>query len=83
MPMIDVYAAEGTFPAKKDLTKALTAAMMRWEGVPAIPLFPDNTAAFVHDLDAGALSNAAGRGDHVRVGVLTPEGVPMTREPGI
>ena len=81
--MIEVTAAAATFGDKKSLTQALAEAMMRWEGTLAIPLFPDNTAAFVRDLDAGALSNAAGRGDHVRVGVLTPEGVPMTREPGI
>jgi predicted RNA polymerase sigma factor len=48
-PMIDVYAARGTFAAKKELTKDLTAAMMRWEGVPPISLFKDNTAAFIHD----------------------------------
>jgi len=75
MPMIDVTAAAGTFGDKKSLAQALAQAMMRWEGVPAIPLFLDNTAAFVHDLDAGALSNAAGRSDYVRVEVLTPEGV--------
>jgi phenylpyruvate tautomerase PptA (4-oxalocrotonate tautomerase family) len=48
---------------------------MRWEQVPEIPLFLDNTAAFVHDLPAGAISNAAGAGDYVRVQVLTPSGV--------
>src|SRR5258708_29239950 len=75
MPMIDVTAAPGTFRDKKNLAKALAEAMMRWEGVPAIPLFLDNTAAFVHDLDTDAFSDAAGRSDHVRVAVLTPEGV--------
>ena len=48
---------------------------MRWEQVPAIPLFLDNTAAFIHDLPAGAISNAAGASDYVRVQVLTPVGV--------
>jgi hypothetical protein len=48
-------AAEGTFPAKKDLPRALTEAMMRWEGVPPISLFKDNTAAFIHDLPPDAL----------------------------
>ena len=32
--------------------KDLATAVMRWEGVPATPLFSDNTAAFVHDLPA-------------------------------
>jgi len=75
MPMIDVYAAEGTFTAKKDLTLALTAAMMRWEGVPPISLFKDNTAAFIHELPPDALGNANGDSNYVRVQILTPIGV--------
>ena len=75
MPMIDVYATAGTFPDKHRLAQDLAAAVMRWEGVPDIPLFRDNTAAFVHDLPAEAISDAAGAGDHVRVQVLTPIGV--------
>jgi phenylpyruvate tautomerase PptA (4-oxalocrotonate tautomerase family) len=75
MPMIDVYAAEGTFTDKHALARRLAQAVMRWEQVPEIPLFLDNTAAFVHDLPREAISNAAGAGDHVRVQVLTPTGV--------
>ena len=48
---------------------------MRWEGVPAIPLFKDNTAAFIHDLPPDALANVSGDGTVVRVQVLTPVGV--------
>jgi phenylpyruvate tautomerase PptA (4-oxalocrotonate tautomerase family) len=79
MPMIDVYAAAGTFPDRKSLARDLAAAVMRWEGVPEIPLFKDNTAAFVHDLPADAISDVSGSGDHVRVQVLTPVGV-LNRE---
>ena len=50
MPMIDVYAAAGTFSDKHALAQDLAAAVMRWEAVPEIPLFADNTAAFIHDL---------------------------------
>lgn len=75
MPMIDVFAAAGTFGDKRELTKHLTAALIRWEGVPHIPLFLDNTAAFVHDLDRDALANAGGDNNYVRVQVLTPAGV--------
>ena len=75
MPMIDVYAVEGTFRDKHALAKALAAAVMRWEGVPAISLFVNNTAAFIHDLPADSLSNVAGDGNYVRVQVLTPVGV--------
>jgi phenylpyruvate tautomerase PptA (4-oxalocrotonate tautomerase family) len=46
--------------------------VMKWEAVPQIPLFLNNTAAFVHDLPAGAISNAAGDSNYVRVQVLTP-----------
>jgi phenylpyruvate tautomerase PptA (4-oxalocrotonate tautomerase family) len=75
MPMIDVYATTGTFADKFELAKSLAAAMMRWEGVPPISLFLDNTAAFVHDLAADSLANAAGDTNYVRVQILTPVGV--------
>jgi phenylpyruvate tautomerase PptA (4-oxalocrotonate tautomerase family) len=75
MPMIDVYAAEGTFSDRKALAGDLAAAVMRWEGVPEISLFKDNTAAFVHDLPSDALSNVSGDSNYVRVQILTPVGV--------
>jgi phenylpyruvate tautomerase PptA (4-oxalocrotonate tautomerase family) len=73
--MIDVYAIAGTFNNKRALTKDLTAALIRWEKVPEISLFLDNTAAFIHDLEPDALANAQGAGNYVRVQVLTPAGV--------
>jgi phenylpyruvate tautomerase PptA (4-oxalocrotonate tautomerase family) len=75
MPMIDVYAVEGTFSDKHALAKDLAAAVMRWEQVPNISLFSNNTAAFIHDLPADSLSNVAGDSNYVRVQVLTPIGV--------
>jgi phenylpyruvate tautomerase PptA (4-oxalocrotonate tautomerase family) len=75
MPMIDVYAAEGTFPDPHALARDLAAAVMRWEQVPDLPLFANNTAAFIHDLNAAAISNVAGESNYVRVQVLTPMGV--------
>jgi phenylpyruvate tautomerase PptA (4-oxalocrotonate tautomerase family) len=75
MPMIDVYAAAGTFSDPHTLARDLAAAVMRWEQVPDLPLFANNTAAFVHDLDAAAISNVAGESNYVRVQVLTPAGV--------
>src|SRR3982074_246697 len=75
MPMIDVFATEGTFEDKHTLAQDLAKAVMRWERVPEIPLFSDNTAAFIHDLPAGAISNAAGDSNYVRVQVLTPVNV--------
>jgi phenylpyruvate tautomerase PptA (4-oxalocrotonate tautomerase family) len=75
MPMIDVYSRAGTFKDKRKLILDLTAAMMRWERVPPITLFRENTAAFVHDLDQDSIGNAAGQNDYVRVQILTPLGV--------
>jgi phenylpyruvate tautomerase PptA (4-oxalocrotonate tautomerase family) len=74
MPMIDVYAPEGTFPDRHKLAKDLAAAVMSIEKVPNIPMFRKNTAAFVHDLPADSLSNVDGDGNHVRVQVLTNAG---------
>ena len=75
MPMIDVYATAGTFPDSHTLARDLAAAVMRWEQVPELPLFENNTAAFVHDMDGEAISNVAGESNYVRVQVLTPVGV--------
>jgi len=67
MPMIDVTAAVGAFADKRKLMKDLTAAMMRWEKVPPIALFRENTAALWHELPADSLSNAGGESNYVRV----------------
>jgi phenylpyruvate tautomerase PptA (4-oxalocrotonate tautomerase family) len=75
MPMIDVYATQGTFADKHALAQSLAAAVMRWEQVPDLALFRDNTAAFVHDLPDGSIANVAGDSNYVRVQVLTPAGV--------
>jgi phenylpyruvate tautomerase PptA (4-oxalocrotonate tautomerase family) len=73
--MIDVYAAAGTFTDKHKLSQELANAVMRWEKVPPLALFKNNTAAFVHELPRDSLSNAAGDSNYVRVQVLTPVGV--------
>src|SRR5277367_2663301 len=75
MPMIDVYSVDGTFADKHTLARDLAAAVMRWEKVPDLSLFRKNTAAFVHDLQAGSMSNVDGDENYVRVQVLTPAGV--------
>ena len=71
MPMIDVYATAGTFTDNHKLAADLAATLMAIEGVPDIPMFRQNTAAFVHELPAGGLSNADGESGYVRVQVLT------------
>jgi len=42
--------------------------------VPDIPMFRQNTAAFIHDLPAGSLSNVDGGSNYVRIQVLTNAG---------
>ena len=74
MPMIDVYATAGTFADTHQLAADLAAAVMAIEQVPDIPMFRQNTAAFIHDLPAGALSNVDGDTNYVRIQVLTNAG---------
>lgn len=74
MPMIDVYATAGTFTDGHQLAKDLAATLMAIEEVPDIPMFRQNTAAFVHELPAGDLSNVDGASHYVRVQVLTNAG---------
>jgi phenylpyruvate tautomerase PptA (4-oxalocrotonate tautomerase family) len=74
MPMIDVYARRGTFADTHHLAADLARTLMGIEGVPDIPMFRQNTAAFVHDLPDDALSNVDGDNSYVRVQVLTNAG---------
>ena len=71
MPMVDVYATTGTFTNPEALARELAATLMKIECVPDIPMFRKNTAAFVHNLPDGALSNVDGDSNYVRVQVLT------------
>ncbi|MEU1030718.1 hypothetical protein ABZ402_18555 [Streptomyces mirabilis] len=72
--MIDVYATAGTFTDGHQLAKDLAATLMAIEKVPDIPMFRQNTAAFLHELPAGGLSNVDGASHYVRVQVLTNAG---------
>ncbi len=74
MPMIDVYATAGTFPDKHRLAVDLATAVMTIEQVPDIPMFRQNTAAFIHDLTPASLSNVDGDSNYVRIQVLTNSG---------
>ena len=74
MPMIDIYAAAGTFADTHQLAADAARTVMRVEQVPDIPMFRQNTAAFVHELPAGCLSNVNGDSSYVRVQVLTNAG---------
>jgi len=74
MPMIDVYAKQGTFANRHDLAQQLAEALMTIEQVPNIPMFRQNTPAFVHELPGMAISNVDGDDNYVRVQVLTNAG---------
>jgi phenylpyruvate tautomerase PptA (4-oxalocrotonate tautomerase family) len=74
VPMIDVYATAGTFTDPHQLAAELAQTLMTIEGVPDIPLFRRNTAAFVHGLPEDAMSNVDGESTYVRVQVLTNAG---------
>jgi phenylpyruvate tautomerase PptA (4-oxalocrotonate tautomerase family) len=74
MPMIDIYTAAGTFADTHQLAADAARTVMRVEQVPDIPMFRQNTAAFVHELPAGCLSNVDGDSSYVRIQVLTNAG---------
>jgi len=74
MPMIDVYAVRGTFADPHELAASLARTLMTIEQVPDIPMFRQNTAAFVHDLAGDGISNVDGQNNYVRVQVLTNAG---------
>src|SRR5258708_27815239 len=74
MPMVKLFAMTGTFKDPHQL--AIDAAMVvkTVEQVPDIPMFRKNTAAFVHELQPGAVANVDGDSNYVRVQVLTNAG---------
>jgi len=74
MPMIDVYATGGTFANPHALARDLASTLMKIEQVPDILMFRKNTAAFIHYLPDGSLSNVEGDSNYVRVQVLTNAG---------
>ena len=74
MPMIDIYAAVGTFADPHKLAADAAAVVKVVEKVPDTPMFRENTAAFVHEMPTGAIANVDGDGAHVRVQVLTNAG---------
>jgi phenylpyruvate tautomerase PptA (4-oxalocrotonate tautomerase family) len=74
MPMIDIYAAAGTFRDPHKLAIEAATIVKAVEQVPDIAMFRKNTAAFVHELPPSAIANVDGDSDYVRVQVLTNAG---------
>src|ERR1700739_4521329 len=74
MPMIDIYAAAGTFADAHKLAADAAAVVKAVERVPDIPMFRQNTAAFVHEMPAGTVANVDSNSNYVRIQVLTNPG---------
>ena len=74
MPMIDIFAVAGTFANVNGLAADAAALVKSVEQVPDIPMFRQNTAAFVHEMPRAAISNVNGEDNYVRVQVLTNVG---------
>ena len=74
MPMIDIYVPAGIVSDVHDLATAAAATVMTIEQVPDMPMFRENTAAFIHEYPATNISDVNGSSDHVRVQVLTNAG---------
>jgi hypothetical protein len=56
MPMIDTYAATGTFPDTHKLAVDAAAIVREVEQVPDILMFRQNTTAFVHEMPPGTFA---------------------------
>jgi hypothetical protein len=74
MPVIDIYAAAGTFADTHKLATDAAALIKAVEGVPDIAMFRKNTAAFIHEMPRGTMANVDGDENYVRVQVLTNMG---------
>ena len=74
MPMIDIYAAAGTFTDTHKVAADAAALIKAVEGVPDIAMFRKNTAAFIHEMPRGTMANVDGDENYVRVQVLTNAG---------
>ena len=62
MPMIDVLRHRSARSSRvAQLAADLARTLMVIEGVPDIPMFRLNTAAFIHQMPAGSISNVEGQ----------------------
>ena len=74
MPMIDIYVTVRTFADRPQAATDAATVVKGVEKVPDIPMFRQNTAAFVHEMAAGAIAEVDGDSGYVRVQVLTNAG---------
>jgi phenylpyruvate tautomerase PptA (4-oxalocrotonate tautomerase family) len=76
MPMIDIVAPEGMFPADAEakLLERATTVLTDFEKVTKIPYAVANTGAFLHVLPKGRVAAGGKAANVVRVQLLTPAG---------
>ena len=79
MPMIDVYATAGTFTDPGSLAQRLAATLMQIEEVPALPMFRNNTATFIHALPNEAIANVEGETNAELVAAVRAEAAKLAR----
>ncbi|MBN9253329.1 MULTISPECIES: hypothetical protein [unclassified Mesorhizobium] len=72
--MIDIYLPKGIVRDTRQLAIDAASTVKSVEGVPDIPMFRQNTAAFVHEIDSSSMADVDGDAHHVRVQVLTNAG---------
>jgi phenylpyruvate tautomerase PptA (4-oxalocrotonate tautomerase family) len=76
MPMIDIVAPEGMFPADNEakLLERATACLTQWEKVANIPMAVANTGAYLHVLPKARVCAGGKAAGVVRVQLITPSG---------
>lgn len=76
MPMLTVTTAEGAIAADaiEDLTQALIASLLHWEGAPDTPFFRAQAWCVVHEVPGSRFRNGADDLPRFRVDVTVPEG---------
>ena len=74
MPMIDIVAAEGTFPESNEapLLARATQCLLEWEKTAKIPIAIANTGSFLNVLPASRVAAGGKATQVVRVQILTP-----------
>jgi phenylpyruvate tautomerase PptA (4-oxalocrotonate tautomerase family) len=86
MPMIDIYAPEGTFPEANEasLLERATSVLLQYEKTTNIPFAVSNTGAYLHVLPKSRVA-AGGKADKVvRIQLLTPkDGLQQPQRSGI
>lgn len=86
MPMIDIYAPEGTFPESNEaaLLDRATRVLIQFEKTTGIPMAESNTGAYLHVLPKARVAAGGKAAEVVRIQLLTPkDGLQQPQRSGI